>query len=79
PGGSQGNLCLGGQIARYSQQAASTGNLGQLELSVDLFAMPTSPSSAVQPGETWYFQTWFRDKNPQTTSNFTEAVSVTFN
>jgi hypothetical protein len=26
-------------------------------------------------GDTWYFQTWFRDK---TTSNFTDALSVLF-
>ncbi|MCP3916270.1 MAG: hypothetical protein GY711_12005 [bacterium] len=32
-----------------------------------------------QPGETWNFQCWYRDNNPGPTSNFTDAVSVTFN
>jgi hypothetical protein len=30
------------------------------------------------PGETWYFQAWHRDANPTLTSNFTDAVSITF-
>ena len=34
---------------------------------------------AIQPGETWNFQLWYRDNNPQTTSNFTDAISIFFN
>ena len=26
----------------------------------------------------WYFQLWHRDANPTLTSNFTDAVAVTF-
>ena len=78
PGGSQGNLCLGGAIARYAKQAASSGAIGQITLGIDLGAIPTTPPSAVQPGETWNFQLWYRDKNPTTTSNFTDGVAVTF-
>ena len=29
-------------------------------------------------GETWNFQYWFRDANPQTTSNTSPAVAVEF-
>ncbi len=29
-------------------------------------------------GDTWNFQCWYRDNNPVPTSNFTDAVSVTF-
>ncbi|MCP3996840.1 MAG: hypothetical protein GY722_17525 [bacterium] len=32
----------------------------------------------VLPGDTWTFQCWFRDHDPALTSNFTDAVSVTF-
>ena len=42
-----------------------------------MMAHPQNPVSA-QPGEAWYFQCWHRDANPTTTSNFTDAVSVTF-
>jgi hypothetical protein len=32
--------------------------------------------NAPAPGETWHFTTWFRDVGA--TSNFTDAVSLTF-
>ena len=30
------------------------------------------------PGQTWNFQAWYRDANPTVTSNFTDAVGITF-
>jgi hypothetical protein len=27
-------------------------------------------------GDTWNFQCWFRDANPMTTSNFSDAIEV---
>ena len=43
---------------------------------VDLNGIPSgSGFVAVQPGETWNFQCWYRDG---ATSNFTDAVSITF-
>lgn len=72
PGGSQGNLCLSGQIVRFAKQVGSSGEEGLISIQVDL----TSPP--VNAGETWNFQGWFRDQSPGPTSNFTEAVSVTF-
>ena len=78
PGGSQGNLCLGGSIGRYDQKVLSSGPEGSFAISVDLRSLPTSPRHDVQPGETWSFQAWYRDKAPQATSNFTDAVSITF-
>lgn len=78
PGGSQGNLCLGGQIGRHTEAVLATGP-GMIEFQVDLSAitMPGGPHAA-QPGETWNWQCWFRDVNPNQTSNFTDGVSVTF-
>jgi len=32
----------------------------------------------VTAGSTWRFQTWFRDANPSVTSNFTDAIAITF-
>jgi hypothetical protein len=80
PGSSQGNLCLGGAIGFYSTNLVNSGSSGQFSLQLDLTQTPT-PSGlvAVQPGETWNFQAWYRDKNPTRTSNLTDGISVTFN
>lgn len=77
-GGSQGRLCLGGTIARFNSQVQNSGSGGNIAIQVDLLAIPLTPSVAVQSGETWSFQTWFRDMNPGQTSNFALPVAVTF-
>jgi hypothetical protein len=81
-GGSQGPLCLGGAIGRYvgPGQVMSSGTMGSFSLALDLTATPQPVGSvAVQPGETWNFQAWHRDTiGGVATSNFTDAISVTF-
>ncbi|MEL6715782.1 MAG: hypothetical protein AAFP86_18520 [Planctomycetota bacterium] len=78
PGGSAGNLCLGGSIGRFlgPGQVQSSQASGTVRLALDLGAIP-GPSSllSVQAGETWNFQAWYRDGGG---SNFTEAVAVDF-
>ena len=75
PPGSQGILCLSGNIGRYNGPAqVFTGPNGMLE--IDLGAVPVNPPVAVIPGETWNFQAWHRDVG--NTSNFTDAVTLTF-
>jgi len=78
PGGSQGNLCLGGVIGRFASQVQSSGAAGSFTIQVDLTKLPPPLNVPVLPGDTWSFQAWFRDKNPSTTSNFTDGVSVAF-
>jgi hypothetical protein len=80
PGSSQGNLCLGGAIGFYSKNLVNSGSSGQFSLQLDLTQTPT-PSGlvAVQPGETWNFQAWYRDKNRIKTSNLADGISITFN
>jgi len=78
PGGSQGNLCLAGQIGRFAKGIKNTGPSGTFSLFVDLSDMPPPLQSSVLAGETWNFQCWFRDKQGGPTSNFTDAVAVTF-
>ncbi len=73
PPGCQGTLCLGGNIGRYNWDV---GQGPTFELELDLTSMPMNPSVAVQPGETWNFQAWYRDVG--STSNFTDALEVTF-
>ncbi|MCP3996434.1 MAG: hypothetical protein GY722_15455 [bacterium] len=80
PPGSQGILCLAcgfqgcAGIGRFNRaNEIVQGPMGSLV--VDLTAVPLSPPAAVQPGETWNFQCWYRDLG---SSNFTDAVSVSF-
>ena len=69
PGGSQGNLCLGGQIVRFVNDLRLVDAGGRFSLRLYAYA---------QAGETWNFQAWFRDVNPGNTSNFTQGMQVTF-
>jgi hypothetical protein len=82
PGGSQGDLCLGGAIGRFVgpgqvQQASASG---AISLSLDLTTHPTPTGPVVVPaGETWSFQAWYRDSVAGVaTSNFTDGLEVRF-
>ncbi|MDA1263980.1 MAG: L-type lectin-domain containing protein [Planctomycetota bacterium] len=80
PPGSQGILCVSGQIGRHSANVLSTGATGEFSLQLDLTDLPTPGGFyIVQPGETWYWQAWFRDVNPNQTNNFTEGICISFN
>ncbi len=78
PGGSSGNLCLGGSIGRHVTQVTGSGAAGYAVIPLDLTQLPRVGTfySAVA-GETWSFQFWYRDANPTITSNFSDVVSVT--
>lgn len=83
PGGSQGDLCLGGGAAMGRHNRAGevgfSGASGQISLTLDLNDMPApGGSAAVMAGEQWNFQCWFRDQNPGSTSNFTDGLWVQF-
>lgn len=78
PPTSQGNLCLSGGVLRFHAQAAAASAEGWFFADVDTTNLPSSPAGPVLPGETWHFQSWYRDLNPTNTSNFTNAVSITF-
>ena len=79
-GGSQGVLCLGAPIVRLDRVAL--GELGQVtsagtrSVAVDLSGLPQG--TQLLPGESWSFQLWFRDANPQPTSNTSDATAVLF-
>ena len=80
PGGSQGNLCLGGAIGRYVApgQIVSSGADGRFSLELDLDQTPTPSSFISIVAGNRYFQAWHRDVNPGQTSNFTEGLAVRF-
>jgi len=82
PGGSSGNLCLGGAIGRYvgPGQIKNSGLLGAFDVPVNLSQTP-SPTGyvQVQAGQIWNFQCWFRDAvGGVATSNFTDGLSILF-
>jgi hypothetical protein len=64
PGGSQGNLCLGGPIARFSQG-------GQ-------YGTPMPDGSFELSRDTGHFQFWYRFRNAGQTTNFSSAIEVAF-
>ncbi|MEZ6015919.1 MAG: hypothetical protein R3F49_12445 [Planctomycetota bacterium] len=79
PGGSAGNLCLGGSIGRYSLSILNSGATGAVSLPIDLSNVPhpTAPFAAL-PGDTLNFQYWHRDSTPGggATSNFSQGLEV---
>lgn len=80
-GGSQGTLCVGGgtPIARHQGTIRQSSDFGFIFAQIDLTAMPLPTGfRPVAPGETWYFQCWYRDMNPTNATNYTNAVSVRF-
>ncbi|QDV05739.1 FG-GAP repeat protein [Planctomycetes bacterium Poly30] len=82
PGGSQGTLCLGGSVGRLNRGPAEifqANGGGRASVVLDLMDLPSpTGSSTVEPGETRYFQAWYRDAQPTATSNFTNALRVRF-
>ncbi|MFT5733100.1 MAG: hypothetical protein ACJA2W_002926 [Planctomycetota bacterium] len=82
PGGSAGNLCLGGGIGRYvgPGQIQNSGASGELMVALDLTSTPQPTGFvAISPGETWNFTAWYRDSVAGTaTSNFTDGLSIDF-
>jgi len=82
PGGSTGNLCLGGSIGRFVGPGAvvSSGPGGAIQRSVSLLAHPTPTGPvAVTPGERWHYQLWHRDfLAGAVTSNFTDGVRIDY-
>ncbi len=83
PGGSQGNLCLGGAIGRFvgPGQIVNSGAAGAASLGLDLTLHPTPTGPVpILPGETWNFTTWFRDSaGGAPTSNFSDGLELQFN
>lgn len=81
PPGSVGTVCLGGTVQKFlgPNEFGPVDSTGARELAVDVGALPYGTGTvAGAPGETWYFQAWYRDSGVQgPTTNFTDAVGVT--
>ena len=70
-----GLLCLGGPQLRFSANVLNSGAGGAVSFSPDLTNLPQG--QVVLPGETWFFQVWFRESAAAGHSNTTDAVQVT--
>lgn len=88
PGGSQGNLCLDGQIGRFdgAGQVKSSGPEGVLTLDSvagewNVLDQPLGASSApAMAGERWFYTAWYRDIfGGLATSNFANGMYIDFN
>ncbi|MCC7012306.1 MAG: hypothetical protein IT454_07090 [Planctomycetes bacterium] len=76
-----GLRCIDAPTLRYALQ--NSGLAGTMTLGPGLAALSAArfgPNGAIDPGETWYFQCWYRDgAGPcNQDSNVTNAVKVTF-
>ncbi|MCP3919332.1 MAG: hypothetical protein GY711_27660 [bacterium] len=82
---SNGNFCLGGgtTLGRYSGDVQNSGDEGQYYFPIDLDFLPQAEpppyTTPAMPGDTWYFQGWYRDSAASpATNNFTDAIRVEF-
>ena len=79
PGGSNGNLCVGGMIGRFNAGIVSSGATGTVSLALDLNAI-AAPMGAysVMPGDTVNFQFWHRDVAAPGFSNLSQGLEIQF-
>ncbi|MEC8494397.1 MAG: hypothetical protein VXZ39_05720 [Planctomycetota bacterium] len=80
PAGSEGHLCIASfDIGRFPT-VSNSGAAGSVSTSVDLASLPSAAGHiSVIAGNTHQFQFWTRDTAGMTaTSNFSSAVSITF-
>ena len=77
---SEGPLCLGSSILRLPSPQPEARPDGTVPTWVQLQrggAAPTNGGLAVQAGQTWFFQLWFRDAQGSSTTNTSNSVQVT--
>ena len=78
---SQGALCLSGSIGRFvgQGQVQAANIFGEIALSVDPSSLPGPHGFfSAQPGQSLYFQAWYRDLNQTSTSNYSSGATVRF-
>ncbi|MCP3920791.1 MAG: hypothetical protein GY711_35135 [bacterium] len=75
-GGGDGNLCVGPQGLALTSFIQSRDQTGVVVFAVPFEGLPGG--TTIEPGSTWNFQYWFRDRNPAPTSNLSDAIEVRF-
>jgi hypothetical protein len=74
--GSQGNLCVGPSLIRFAGNVLNSGATGTVAFQPNFASLPSS--TVFTAGDTWYFQYWYRDNIPASTSNTSAALVVSF-
>lgn len=75
-----GVLCVGQPLGRFvgPGQIASSGPAGVLELALPFGAIPVGAGTVpIAPGDSWYFQAWYRD-SVGFGANFSDGVWLVF-
>lgn len=71
-----GARCVGGSLYRLTP--ISTGGSGEAQFALDI-TNPPAPLGQVDPGETWNFQFWYREKSSAGGGyNFSDGLQVLF-
>jgi hypothetical protein len=82
PGGSMGNMCLGGNLARFNRPNEISLIIGgSFSLVLPLHDFPEHPNFGVtvMAGDSWNFQFWHRDMvDGISTSNFSNGLEILF-
>lgn len=79
PGGSDGNLCLSGDIGRVFDATGLTTLWGEGTALIDLSQIPgPNGTSSVIAGDTRRFQVWYRDGGATNGTNLTNSIAITF-
>lgn len=75
-GGGAGTLCLGpSQLGRFVDQVQPVGADGMAMVPIATDQIPNGGGNAMlAPGDTWFFQFWFRDQG--STSNLSDASAL---
>lgn len=77
PPGSSGTLCIAGApLGRFNGDIQHSGSTGTFNFTPNILSLPNPPGGAINSGDTWNFQAWYRDVGG--TSNFTDAKAIHF-
>ena len=77
-GGGQGTLCITPPLAMMTTHVMSSGGSGSFQVPFDMTQVTVPGWGLPGPGQTWYFQAWYRDQNPLHTTNMTDGYFVMF-
>jgi len=78
-GNTVGYQCVIGNLTIFRNQLRFAPYSGRVLFELNLTNFPTRPvSTSVQVGETWYFQSWYRDRVGGYTTNFSLPAEVFF-
>ena len=76
--GGQGRLCITPPLALLTSEVQSSGSTGTFEIPLHGSALFIPGWGNPGPGQTWYFQAWYRDQNAAHTTNLSDGYYLQF-